>query len=155
MKAHVGYMSIYNCVAAWLWRTLLPAASAREIGLMQSYPSVCFHSNYWTKWPSTVTFCLCMGHAIQPSWDWKSRSRVNAVGLTSIIILFGWFYLISLHFYLEFAFRSFVLSLSGGGPRLGTVDPLRQGRMIPGPGGDNTPVPRLISGDTGRIFAIF
>ena len=42
----------------------LPTALSPEVMqlLLSLCMSVCFHYNFWTEWPLTLTFFLCMGH---------------------------------------------------------------------------------------------
>ena len=51
--------------------------------------SVCSHSVLWTDWPLNLSFCVfvCHDHSSPgiESQDHKSRSEVNAAGLTSIL----------------------------------------------------------------------
>jgi len=71
----IMYESMYSN-SAHTSTDFLPMPLAREV--MQSPPSIRlyirFHSNFWTEWPLTLIFCMCMdGSGFLLSWDWRSK----------------------------------------------------------------------------------
>jgi len=77
---------LYRVVGTGLWRyvmQLLPTALAQEV--MQSPPSICFHSIFRTNWLLALTFCMDHYHGSQWLKLMVTGQGQDTVGLTSIL----------------------------------------------------------------------